>query len=351
MFDGQLQKSRIELQFLIEPTNAIKFTQTESRRKIAVYLGASLERPPKENDGIQYLPRNAAYKDQTTDYDSGEVIYLSIAVNDSGRRLDETERDLLFKRFSQATPRTHMEYGGSGLGLFVSRQLTEIQGGQIGVTSKAGVRSTFAFYVRTHRCPARNKSPALPQDSRSHDSIQTPATMDRIRTGLSLESNPDEKTKIAGGSMHVLIVEDNLVNQKVLSKQLRNAGCVVSVANHGRQALTFLETTHFFPPNTVPLHIVLMDVEMPVMDGLTCVKTIRELQRTSHVKGHIPVIAVTANARSEQIRIAKEAGMDSAVAKPFRLPELMPEMERVLKEVQEMLRERSSSRSASAPPF
>ncbi|TVY16498.1 Hybrid signal transduction histidine kinase K [Lachnellula arida] len=375
MFDGELQKSRMELRFHIESsysktsvdwvhvdpsrllqilinlmTNAIKFTQTESRRKIAVYLGASLERP-KGSNSIQYLPRNAAYKDQTADYTSDEVIYLSIAVNDSGRGLDEMERDLLFKRFSQTTPRTHVEYGGSGLGLFVSRQLTEIQGGQIGVASQAGVGSTFAFYVRTRRCPTQHNGLALPEiDSRSYISVLTPARLERIGTGLSLPSSPNEEKKTFG-SMHVLIVEDNLVNQKVLSKQLRNAGYVVSVADHGGQALEFLRTTHFFPPNTVPLDIVLMDVEMPVMDGLTCVKKIRELQRTGHVKGHIPVIAVTANARSEQIRIAKEAGMDSAVVKPFRVPELMPEMERVLKEVQEMVRRRSSSRSASAPPF
>lgn len=375
MFDGELQKSRMELRFHIEPsyrkisvdwvhvdpsrllqilinlmTNAIKFTQTEIRRKITVYLGASLERPKGVN-GIQYLPRNAAYKDQTADYRSDEVVYLSIAVNDSGIGLDEMERDLLFKRFSQTTPRTHVEYGGSGLGLFVSRQLTEIQGGQIGVASQAGVGSTFAFYVRTRCCPTQHNGPALPEvASHSHTSILTPARLERIGTDLSLPANPHEKKKTFG-SMHVLIVEDNLVNQKVLSKQLRSAGYVVSVADHGRQALAFLRTTHFFPPNTIPLDIVLMDVEMPVMDGLACVKKIRELQRTGHVTGHIPVIAVTANARSEQIRIAKEAGMDSAVVKPFRVPELMPEMDRVLKEVQEMVRRRSGSRSASAPPF
>jgi CheY-like chemotaxis protein len=128
-----------------------------------------------------------------------------------------------------------------------------------------------------------------------------------------------------------LIVEDNIVNQKVLSKQLRSAGCTVHVANHGGEALSFLSKTRFWAGNEnngLLLHIILMDLEMPVMNGLTCVKRIRELQKEGVITRHVPVIAVTANARSEQIATAKESGMDSVVTKPFRIPELLPEMER-----------------------
>jgi CheY-like chemotaxis protein len=149
-----------------------------------------------------------------------------------------------------------------------------------------------------------------------------------------------------------LIVEDNIVNQKVLSKQLRSAGCTVHVANHGGEALSFLSTTKFWAGNEIAgvlLHVILMDLEMPVMDGLTCVKKIRELQAEGVLTRHIPVIAVTANARSQQITTAKDCGMDSVVTKPFRIPELLPEMER-----QVQLWERRPvevERPSSAPPY
>jgi signal transduction histidine kinase len=296
MFDGGLQKSSMELQFRVEPsyneiavdwvkldpsrliqifinlvTNAIKFTQTESKKKIVISLGASLERP-QSHDSLQYLPRSTQHKDQTAGDDSAEVVYVSVEVNDSGRGLDEHERDLLFKRFSQASPQTHVQYGDSGLGLFISRQLTEIQGGQIGVASEAGVSSTFTFYIRTRRCSAPQATPpdesSTPIDMRSRGRKITPSVLEPIRTGLSLPLKANDK-KVTRTPKHVLVVEDNIVNQKVLAKQLRGAGCVASVADHGGEELEFLETTHFFPPNTVPLDTVLMDLEMPVMDGFT----------------------------------------------------------------------------------
>ena len=112
-------------------------------------------------------------------------------------------------------------------------------------------------------------------------------------------------------SFQVLLVEDNLVNQKVLSKQLIKAGCVVHVANHGEEALAFLQTSALWRDNPTgqPLDIVLMDLEMPVMDGLTCSRRIRELQAEGVLVRHVPLIAVTANARKEQIETTVAAGM------------------------------------------
>lgn len=115
---------------------------------------------------------------------------------------------------------------------------------------------------------------------------------------------------------HILLVEDNLINQKVLSKQLRNTGCTVHVANHGVEALEFLRTTTLWVDgpqvkNPNELSIILMDLEMPIMDGLTCTRRIRELEREGKLKGNVPIIAVTANARLEQMDLAIEAGMVS----------------------------------------
>ncbi len=115
---------------------------------------------------------------------------------------------------------------------------------------------------------------------------------------------------------HILLVEDNLINQKVLSKQLRNTGCTVYVANHGMEALDFISTTTIWNDGSPDqkrnkLSLILMDLEMPVMDGLTCTRKIRDLEREGILKWHVPIIAVTANARNEQINTAREAGMVS----------------------------------------
>lgn len=126
---------------------------------------------------------------------------------------------------------------------------------------------------------------------------------------------------------HILVVEDNLINQRVLCNQLKKIGCTVQVANHGGEAIEELSKTTYWKAPTIsePFHlsVVLMDVEMPIVDGLTCTRRIRALQKKGEIVGHVPIIAVSANARREQVEKAKEAGMDDAIAKPFRIPELV----------------------------
>lgn len=125
--------------------------------------------------------------------------------------------------------------------------------------------------------------------------------------------------------LNVLVVEDNLVNQKVLCKQLQNHGHAVYAANHGGEALVFLNDTKFWKGKVQSgkeLSIILMDTEMPVMDGLTCVRKIRKLQRDGTIIRHIPIISVTANARSGQIETAKMAGVVSGHLSSFYAPSL-----------------------------
>jgi CheY-like chemotaxis protein len=117
-----------------------------------------------------------------------------------------------------------------------------------------------------------------------------------------------------------------------MAQQLKHAGYIVAVANHGYEALQHIrKSRHADPENGAPLDIVLCDVEMPVMGGLEFMVTVREMELQGTFRGHLPVIAVTANARAEQQASALEAGMDSVVTKPFRLLELLPELERVRK--------------------
>jgi CheY-like chemotaxis protein len=120
-----------------------------------------------------------------------------------------------------------------------------------------------------------------------------------------------------------------VINAKVMAKQLRKLDCNVVVAENGLEALNYLATTTYqsSAEGSSPLSMILLDVEMPIMDGLTCIRRIRALELSGEISDHIPVIAITANARNEQIAAAIEAGMDSVVTKPFTIKDLVPQME------------------------
>ncbi|KAH0264502.1 histidine kinase, partial [Aureobasidium melanogenum] len=326
-------------------SNSIKFTKFERARRITVKLAASVTKPTEEDFGIAFLsPRKDVTKDSSMpttpaaaepDIKLGDEVYIYIGVEDTGRGLTEDECKVLFQRFAQASPKTYKTYGGSGLGLFISRGLAELQGGQIGVKSTAGVGSTFAFFIKTRR--AEPPAPASRRESVASTEALTdvhnlPHSDGKQDVKVLTMSSVAEESNLSVKDLHVLVCEDNKINQKVIAQQLRRLGVsTVHVADDGLAALNFLATTTFFPstsssPSAVPLSIILMDVEMPVMDGLGAVRRIRQLESRGDITTHVPVIAITANARPEQVAVALEAGMDEVVTKPFLVRELVPRM-------------------------
>jgi len=225
---------------------------------------------------VSWLPSRAKRTTTTegAEWGKGEEVYINFAVEDTGRGLTTDEKKLLFQRFSQASPRTHVQYGGSGLGLFISRELTELQGGEIGVASEAGKGSTFAFYIRARRSSApKHPVEQLPQVIASRRTADgKPASRNpappKTRDFASENSTPSAAaTTIAASErapLKVLIVEDNLVNQRVLQKQLKNMGCVTYLANHGGEALDQLRNSWYWTgkldvPDVAQLNVVLMD--------------------------------------------------------------------------------------------
>jgi len=371
MFEGELNSNGIQMTFLaknrfldlgidwvrLDPsrllqvlinllTNAIKFTQARPERSIIVTLDASHDISEVTKNGVEYFLSDRTNKEDMTDHHdwgNGEKLNLHFSVQDTGRGLDEHERKLLFQRFSQATPRTHVQYGGSGLGLFISRILTELQGGQIGVTSQKGVGSTFSFYVKCRRsleppsesmtlppsAPLLNRAPGSSTVIENHQPTSNGPTSQPAKKGSLV------KPRMVGGRrmFDVLIVEDNVVNQRVLQRQLRNVGNNTKVANHGGEALSILEQSRYWTGREETgddISVILMDLEMPIMDGMTCARRIRELERQGTIVSHIPIIAVTAYARPEQIEDAKAAGVDDVISKPFRMPDLIPRIEELV---------------------
>ena len=380
MFEGELTKADILLDFQVDPslhtlrvdwvrldpsrllqvlinltTNAIKFTTTQEKRSIIVRLGASLQPPSKKQDNtVDYVPSRSKGKNTTSspEWGTGEVVYITFAIRDTGPGLTESEKKLLFLRylgpllvdfvtfelmltvlvrFSQASPRTHVTYGGSGLGLFISRELVELQGGEIGVSSESGRGSTFAFYVKARRSSAPSEDADDPLSAMQARKGPGPKNIRLfgINQNASDPASPAVTSSsaippdAAESSLKVLIVEDNLVNQKVLAKQLQKMGCVIYLANHGVEAIDFLTNSRFWKgkeTSGIELDVILMDLEMPIMDGLTCTRKIRELQQSEDLVKHVPVIAVTANAREEQITKTREAGVvGSACAFPSEM--------------------------------
>ena len=347
MFDPELQAKNIQIEFqigsslqdlnvdwaMLDPsrllqvlinlmTNAIKFTQARSKRMIIVRVAASLSPPSERTAGFQYVPRRNPGANATLGegWGSGELLYLQFDVQDTGCGLTVDEKKLLFQRFSQASPRTHVQYGGSGLGLFISKQLTELHGGQIGVASEAGQGSTFGFYIRVKRSNPPSLNVAQSDSPKEHD-LQRVNLINQVnKLRLTELSTPNhqagllvaEKAPVVDAKDRcILVVEDNLVNQKVLVKQLQKFGCTVSAASNGIEALAYLETTEYQKQGGLKLSVILMDLEMPEMDGLTCVRKIRTMEAEGKIRRHVPVIAVTANVRQEHVAAAKGSGMVS----------------------------------------
>ena len=217
---------------------------------------------------------------------------LKFEVSDSGIGIDPHLLDNLFNSFTQADSSTTRKYGGSGLGLAISKNLTELMDGEIGVKSKPGLGSTFWFTL-----PFASK--AAPVDNAIEPSVSD-----------SEKSKQDGDVSLLT-TIRILVADDNRINQKVAVNILDKFGCQVTVAVNGQDALKAWQTQ--------PFDIILMDLEMPEMDGYEATTSIREEESLGN---HIPIIALTANAMQGVKDKCLAAGMDDFLSKPFKKAEL-----------------------------
>jgi two-component system sensor histidine kinase/response regulator len=204
-------------------------------------------------------------------------------VRDTGIGIRPEILESLFQPFVQADSSTTRHFGGTGLGLSIVRRLVEMMGGEIGVESELGKGSRFWFVL-----PMRPVAPSASRPAR----VPLQAKHVRFRA-------------------HVLLVEDNPVNQQVARRFLERLGCTVVLAGNGMESIEAWECTGF--------DLVLMDMQMPVMDGYTAAARIRELENGGR---RTPIVALTANAMSGELERVTAAGMDGLLTKPLNADEL-----------------------------
>ena len=231
---------------------------------------------------------------------------LHFTVSDTGIGVPADKQKRIFEPFTQADNTTTRVYGGTGLGLAISKRLVELMGGRIWVESRAGGGSHFHFTASLP--PSERPAAAASADARTSGGIPVDA-------GRALKDPPDHR-----GGLRILIAEDNPVNQMLLTRMLEKRGHVVKVAANGRLALVSVEEDSY--------DLLLMDVQMPEMDGMEATRALRE--RESKTGTHLTVVGVTAHAMAGDRERCLQAGMDAYLSKPIRPAELDELLDRLM---------------------
>ena len=263
--------------------NAIKFTEKGGVFIHVVPLSSEI---PPENDGEGPPP--------------GKTV-LRFSVEDTGIGIPEDKLGKLFNKFSQVDDSISRQYGGTGLGLAISKQLAELMGGTIGVLSAEGKGSEFWF--------------TLPFD------VSTEAQVEAMRKTMVPMARLPAADPCPGREPNILLVEDNSINQRVAQSLLNKLGLSADTASNGEEALVALSKK--------PYDLVLMDVQMPVMDGLEATRRIRS-PSSLVLNPAVPIVAMTAYALQGDRERCMAAGMDGYVSKPFTSDALIVLLERWL---------------------
>ena len=254
--------------------------------------------------------------------ETNQTVKFNIAVIDTGIGIPENKLHSIFDSFSQADKSTTRKYGGSGLGLAISKQLVELMDGRIQVKSKLDVGTTFDLTFSFERGNKQSIKGDQSKHEKTDDQSKHEKTDDQSKhEKIMVQSvqSPDQSSS-QGSRKRILIVDDNPENIKVASKFLTEFGYFTFDAMNAKEAL---ETISF-----MEFDIILMDIEMPDMDGIETTKLIRSGKYGTNSR--IPIIALTAHALSTHQQMCIDAGMNDYISKPINFHELKLMIERAL---------------------
>ncbi|EQK99227.1 ATPase-like, ATP-binding domain protein [Ophiocordyceps sinensis CO18] len=272
--------------------------------------------------------------------ETADSIDIKFMVEDTGIGIQDDVRRKLFQPFSQGDASTARRFGGTGLGLTICKNLLDLMRGRISLESTVGTGTTATFWIPFNK----------PHGPRDTSLVQSGAIPDRLQSELSLSCNGSEYEHVAGTStgsdgiplsssfplrrpctrtppnvdhelprserarMHILVVEDNPVNQKIATKTIGRLGFQVTAAWNGKEALDYLMGASQ-ARNPKP-DMILMDVQMPVIDGYKCTHLLRHHPPYKTLLQDVPIVAMTASAIQGDCEKCKKAGMDDYLAKP-----------------------------------
>jgi two-component system, sensor histidine kinase and response regulator len=245
------------------------------------------------NNAIKYTKEGRVTIRIEVQKSDSKFIELKFNIIDTGIGISQEGIEKLFKAFSQLDSSSTRKYGGTGLGLAIAKNLSNLMNGTIGVESDEGIGSTFWFTAQFE----------LDQ------SVINPDT-----ENITFKSKPNRK------NLRILLVEDNLLNQKFAVATLKKEGHLVDIAENGKIAV------EYYKKNTYDM--ILMDIQMPVMDGLSATIAIRKYEKENNIPG-IKIIAITAYVMERDRKMCLNAGMDEYLSKPFKPKELIQLIEQV----------------------
>jgi signal transduction histidine kinase/CheY-like chemotaxis protein len=229
---------------------------------------------------------------------------MCVSVTDTGIGIPADRRARLFSKFTQVDSSHTRVYGGTGLGLSIAKAIIEAMNGNMDVESTEGVGSTFSFTVPLETCEA--------PEAEEGDQAANP-TPPFIYSQTDEEEGPE--------SVRILVAEDNLTNQFVLKTLLEGLGISPTFTDNGQEALEAWQVANY--------DVILMDMQMPVMDGPTAMRTIRSIEaQTGRLR--TPIVSLTANAMKDQVDSQLAAGADAHAAKPIQLANLMEAIDRAI---------------------
>ena len=231
-------------------------------------------------------------------------ISLRISISDTGIGIPEEKKELVFQKFTQVDSSPTRKEGGTGLGLAITKQLVELMGGKLELSSRENEGSKFSFvlsFIKPNEISKKNDADCvMPYNG----SLQE--TSPRTPMQSSLKTSPS--------TIRILLVEDNAINQRVASAMLNKLGFTIDIAANGIEAIDALKQTAY--------SLVIMDLQMPLMGGLEATREIRKMESGILISPDIPIIAMTANATQQDKKNCLNAGMNDFISKPVTMPTL-----------------------------